>query len=185
MKMTEKIEGYDNMSAEEKLAALEALEVEEHDDSKLKKALNDATAEASKYKKELKEKMSEAERLEAERKEEQAKKDELLNSLLKEKTIAEHKASFLKVGYDETLATSSATAMADGDFETLFTNLNTFISNRDKAAELKALNNMPRPATGGTPPTVTKEQYDKMTIAQRTKLANEDHELYVALSKGE
>ena len=87
MKMTEKIEGYESMSAEEKLAALEQLEIEEHDDSKLKKALNDATAEASKYKKELKEKMSEAERLETERKEKEAEREKLCNRLLSQKIV--------------------------------------------------------------------------------------------------
>ena len=59
MKITDKIEGYENMSAEEKLKALEGFEVEEPNTSevtKLKEALNKASSEASNYKKQLKEK---------------------------------------------------------------------------------------------------------------------------------
>ena len=64
-----KIEGYENMTAEEKLAALENFDIEEkpNDESKWKSALDKATAEAAKYKKELREKQTESERLEAER----------------------------------------------------------------------------------------------------------------------
>lgn len=185
MKLSDKIEGYDTMSAEEKLQALETLEVEEpKDDSKLKEALNKATAEASQYKKQLKEKMSEQERLEAERKEEAEKKDKLLNDLLKEKTVAEQKANFLKVGYDEELATSSANALADGDFKTIFDNLGTFISNRDKQAQVKALDSTPRPTSGSVTPEVTKEQFNKMSLTERTKLFETNKELYDSL-KGE
>jgi phage-related minor tail protein len=192
MKLSSKIEGYESMSAEEKLKALEALEVDDTSESKLKKLLNDANSEASEYKKKLKakeeelnSKLTEDERKEKERAEKEAEREAMLNKLLKEKTVAEHKANFLKVGYDEESATKSANAIADGDFATLFDSLNTFISNRDKELKVKLMDSTPLPSAGSTPPTVTKEQYDKMTIAERTKLANENHELYVALSKGE
>lgn len=192
MKLSSKIEGYEAMSAEEKLKALEALEVDESSEAKLKKLLNDANSEASEYKKKLKakeeelnSKLTEDERKEKERAEKEAEREAMLNQLLKEKTVAEHKANFLKVGYDEETAIKSANAIADGDFATLFDNLSTFISNRDKEMKVKLMDSTPKPSAGGGTPTITKEQYNKMSIAERTKLANEDHELYVALSKGE
>lgn len=192
MKLSSKIEGYEAMSAEEKLKALEALEVDESSEAKLKKLLNDANSEASEYKKKLKakeeelnSKLTEDEKKEKERAEKEAEREAMLNKLLKEKTVAEHKANFLKVGYDEESATKSANAIADGDFATLFDNLSTFISNRDKEMKVKLMDSTPKPSAGGGTPTITKEQYNKMSIAERTKLANEDHELYVALSKGE
>lgn len=192
MKLSSKIEGYEAMSAEEKLKALEALEVDESSEAKLKKLLNDANSEASEYKKKLKakeeelnSKLTEDEKKEKERAEKEAEREAMLNKLLKEKTVAEHKANFLKVGYDEETATKSANAIADGDFATLFDNLSTFISNRDKEMKVKLMDSTPKPSAGGGAPTITKEQYNKMSIAERTKLANEDHELYVALSKGE
>lgn len=191
MKITSKIEGYETMSAEEKLQALEALEVEDSSE-KLKKLLNDANSEASKYKKELKakeeelnSKLTEDERKEKERAEKEAEREAMLNKLLKEKTVAEHRANFLKVGYNEEMADKSANAIADGDFATLFENLGTFISNRDKELQVKLMDSTPLPSAGGTTPSITKEQFDKMGIGERTKLANTNHELYEALSKGE
>lgn len=186
MKLSDKIEGYESMSAEEKLKALEELEVEEpKDDSKLKEALNKATAEASQYKKQLKEKMSEQERLEAERKEKEAEREKLLNDLMKEKTIAEHKANFLKAGYTEELANTSASALADGDFKTVFDNLGTFISERDKQAQVKALDSTPRPTSGSAATEVTKEQFEKMSFTERNKLYSENRQLYESLLKGD
>lgn len=185
MKLSDKIEGYESMSAEEKLSALEALEVEEpKDDTKLKEALNKATAEASQYKKQLKEKMSEQERLETERKEKESEREALLEKLLKEKTVAEHKANFLKQGYDEELANTSANALAEGDFTTVFDNLGKFIADRDKQAQVKAMDSTPRP-TNGNVSTVTKEQFNKMNYKERTALYENNKELYDSLIKGD
>ena len=185
MKITDKIEGYAEMTAEEKLSALEALDMPENDDLKLKEALNKATAEASSYKKALREKQTEQERLEAERKEEAEKREALLNSLLKEKNIAEHKANFLKQGYDEELATSSATALIDGDFGKVFDDLSKFIESRDKKKEVERMDATRRPIGGTSTPEITKEQFNKMTFSERNKLYVENAELYETLSKGD
>ncbi len=191
MKLSEKIEGYDSMSAEEKLKALEELEIEDNS-QKLKEALNKASAEASDYKKRLKakedelnSKLSEEEKLEKERQAKEAEREEMLNKLLKEKAVAEHKANFLKEGYSEDLANTSANALADGDFKTLFDNLNTFISERDKQAQVKALDNTKRPGSGSGSPEVTKEQFDKMSFKERNKLFTDNPELYNSFTKGE
>ena len=190
MKLSDKIEGYDSMSAEDKLKELEALEIED-DSSKLKKLLNDANAEASKYKKELKakqeelnSKLTEQERAEKERQAKEAEREEMLNKLLKEKNVAEQKANFLKQGYSEELATTSANALIDGDFKTVFDNLGTFISDRDKQAQVKALDDAKRPTGGDPAPKVTKEQFNKMSYAERSELFEKDKELYDSL-KGE
>lgn len=188
MKLSEKIEGYESMSAEEKLKALEELEVE--DDSKLKNLLQKANSEASEYKKKLKEKekelddkLTDDEKKENERKKKEEEREALLNNLLKEKTVAEHKANFLQRGYSEELATSSATALADGDFNTVFDNLGKFISERDKQAKVKGMDGAKRPL-GGSTPEITKEQFDKMSLTERNKLYTENKELYDSL-KGE
>ena len=173
MKLSTQIEGYESMSAEEKLKALESLDI----------PFNKASSEASDYKKKLREKQTEDERLEAERKEKEAEREKLLNDLLKEKSVAEHKANFLKVGYDEEMATASASALTDGDFKTVFDNLGKFISDRDKKAQVKALDSTPRPQAGGVTE-VTQEQFNKMSIAERTKLYETNKELYESL-KGE
>ena len=189
MKLSEKIEGYETMSAEEKLKALEGLDIPEPKDNsaellKMKEAFNKASSEASEYKKQLREKQSEAEKLEAERKEKETEREKLLNDLLKEKAIAEHKANFLKVGYDEELAIASADALTNGDFKTVFDNLGKFVLERDKKAQVKALDSTPRPNSGSVAPEITKEQFKKMGYAERTKLLETNKELYDSL-KGE
>lgn len=192
MKITDKIEGYESMSAEEKLKALEGLDVEDSSDyQKLKDSFNKTSSEVADYKKKLKAKeeelnarLSEEERKEKERMEKEAERETLLNNLLKEKSVAEYKANFLKVGYDEELATASASALVDGDSKTVFDNLGKFISERDKQAQVKFLNSTPRPTPGTPAAEVTKEQFDKMSLAERTKLYETNKELYDSL-KGE
>lgn len=193
MKITDKIEGYESMSAEEKLKALEGLDVEDSSDyQKLKDSFNKTSSEVADYKKKLKAKeeelnakLTDDEKREKERMAKEAEREAMLESLLKEKSVAEHKANFLKVGYDEELANASATALVDGDFKLVFDNLGKFISDRDKQAQVKALDSTPRPMSGSTTPEVTKEQFDKMSIAERTVLFDTNRELYNSLSKGE
>lgn len=184
-----KIEGYETMSAEEKLQALEGYEFEEKPtaDKRWKDALDKATAEASKYKKELREKQTETERIEAERREADEKKDALLKSLMQEKTIAEHKANFLKEGYSEELANESATALVNNDFSTLFSNLGTFLEQREAKIKEDLIKKNPTPKGGGhITETLTKEQFDKMDLVERSKLLKEDESLYKQMiGKGE
>ena len=179
-----KIEGYESMTAEEKLKALEGYEFESKDESKWKEVVNKATAEASKYKKELRDMQTEEQRKEAERKEAEEKREAQLQELLKEKAVAEHKASFLQRGYSEALANESANALAEGDFKTLFSNLGTFLEERDKQTKANLLKKTPEPTTSNTTRTITKEQFDNMSFTERNKLFEEDKDLYEQL-KGE
>lgn len=178
-----KIEGYSEMSAEEKVKALEAFETEV-DETKWKELVNKASAEASKYKKELREKQTEEERREAERKEELAKKEEELALYKRASIINDHKANFLGVGYPEALATESAEAIADGDFTKVFANLGNFLSEKEKTIKEDLLKSTPKPQGGFTNPEVTKEQFDKMSYTEKVKLYETNKELYESL-KGE
>lgn len=186
MKITEKIENYDSLTPEEKIKALEDLEINDSNDevAKLKQALNKASSEAANYKKELREKQTEQERLEAERKEEVEKKDELLKSLMKEKSVAEYQAKFLKQGYNEELAMKSAIALADGDFNSVFEGMSSFLAERESAIKENLLNSTPAPRGGHAALEVTKEQFDSMSIKERTELYESDKDLYEKL-KGE
>ena len=184
---TTKIEGYADMSAEDKLKALEAFEFDDSDDEKrkLKESLNKSNAEAKKYKDELRAKQSEEEKREAERKEADEKREAQLQELLKEKAIAEHKANFLKEGYTEELAETSAKALVDGDFKTMFANLGTFLTEKEKKVKEELLKKTPKPNKGGDgKPEITKEQFENMTFQERNKLYMENKELYESL-KGE
>ena len=180
-----KIEGYENMSTEEKLKALENLELEDSKDDKWKAAVDKATSEAAKYKKELRELQSEEQRKEAERKEKEEKTEAQLQELLREKTKAEHKSNFLRVGYNEDMAESSANAIVDGDFKTLFANLGSFIEERDKKLKSELLDKTQRPKTSPGAQVVTKEQFKAMSLSEMNKLYNENPELYKSLKEGD
>lgn len=182
-----KIEGYENMTDEEKLKALEDYEFndEPNDVSKLKSALDKATSETAKYKKELRELQSEEQRKEAERKEAEEKREAQLQELIKEKTITEHKANFLKVGYTEELALQSANAIVDGDFKTVFANLGSFIEERDKKLKAEILDSTKRPKGSSGAAPITKEQFKGMSFTEKNKLYMDNPDLYHSLKEGD
>lgn len=177
------------MSAEEKLKALEELDLEEPKDNsdemlKLKEALNKASSDVANYKKQLKEKMTEQERIEAERKEELEKKDKLLNDLLKEKQVTDFTNNFLSVGYSEDVAKNSAEAIVNGDFGAVFGNLKTFIEGIEKNAKVEALKSTPKPTGNQSDnPSVTKEQFEKMEYMDMLKFSEENPDLFEQYSE--
>ena len=152
-----KIEGYETMSAEDKIKALEAFEFEapkQTDDGevrKLKEALSKTNSEAANLKRQLHEKMSEAEKAEADRKEREQQIEEELKTLRKDKTIATLEKAYLAAGYPAELAAASAVAQAEGDTETVLRNQMTYLAETKKSLESAALNKQPQ-LTVGSPP---------------------------------
>ena len=105
-----KIDGYEAMSVEDKLKALEGYEFEapkatdDGEVKKLKEALSKSNSEAASYKRQLHEKMTADEQKEAERKEREQQIDEELASLRKDKAIATLETTYLAAGYPADLA---------------------------------------------------------------------------------
>ena len=144
------IEGYDEMSAEEKLEILEAMELPEPDFTGWvkKDALDKVASEAAAYKKQLREKMT-AEEEKAEREaEERAALQARVEELERERTIHTYTTSYLAMGYEESLAKSTAEALMSGDMETVFENQRAFAQAREKALRAEILKSTPRPAGG-------------------------------------
>ena len=117
---TSKIEGFAEMSAEEKIKTLTEYEFEvpkadnSSDVEKLKAAISKANADAAEWKRQFREKQTEAERAEAERAEsEKAIRDEL-EQLRREKELSGLIAQYLATGYDQDLARRAAEAMVEG-----------------------------------------------------------------------
>ena len=147
------IEGYSEMTAEEKLAALEAMELPEPDFTGWvkKDALDKVASEAASYKKQLREKMT-AEEEKAEREaEERAALQRRVEELERERTIHGYISNYLAMGYEEKLAKSTAEALVAGDMETVFENQKTFATTREKALRAEILKSTPRPAGGNEP----------------------------------
>ena len=147
------IEGYSEMTPEEKLAVLEGMELPEPDFTGWvkKDALDKATSEAASYKKQLREKMS-AEEEKAEREaEERAALQARVEELEKERTIHGYVSNYLAMGYEESLAKATAEALVTGDMETVFENQRTYVEKKEKALRAEILKSTPRPAAGTEP----------------------------------
>lgn len=158
------VEGYrEDMSADEKLALLENFELpkdnpENKDEpnpapvnqkNMVSKAQFDkVSSELAAVKKQLRGKMSEEEQKELDRQNEREEMEKELNALRREKTHASHKANYLSLGYDDQLADEAATAMVDGDMDTVFAIMKKQSINAEKALRTKILKETPVPPAG-------------------------------------
>ena len=150
------IDGYADMTAEEKLAALEAYEFEipapaNDSEAKLKEALSRANSDAAEWKRKYRATLDDAKRAEEERAERDREREEELASLRKEKMVSKLEAQYLSAGYSAELASSTAQAQADGDTATVVANQLRFIEDTKKSLEAAALGKQP-PITPGKPP---------------------------------
>ena len=119
-----KIEGYADMTPEEKLKALEGYEFEDPDMSEFvsKKTFDKTASELAKKKKELADKLTEDEARQLADKENLEAMQKELAELRRERQIAENKAKYLGLGYSEELAADTAKALSDGDMDKVFKN---------------------------------------------------------------
>ena len=169
---TSKINGYAEMSAEEKLKALEDFEIETpKDDSseeitKLRTALSNANSQAADYKRQLREKQSEQERAEAERAEREKAVDEELRTLRRDKSVSGYLAQCISLGYSNELASRAAEAMADNDAATILACQQEFLEAKQKELEAAALNKQPK-ITPGAPPTAAELNNDEVNKLRR------------------
>ena len=177
---TSKISGYDTMTAEEKLAALEAMELEEPDLSGyVKKDVADKYAsEAANYKKQLRDHMTEEEVAKAKAAEDMASIQAELESLRADKAIGEYTTQFMGIGYSEELAKSTATALQKGDMATMFKNHTKFVADRDKALKAELLKTTPTPPAGEGTKIMTREEFSKLSLDEKAKFASENPEKY-------
>ena len=183
-----KIEGYADMTPEEKLKALEGYDVPDPDYSGyVKKDVFDKTAsELAAKKKELTEKMSEDEQKKAKEAEERQALEEKYNALLRENAVSKNKTKLLGLGYDEKLADETAEAMADGDLDKVFKNQKKFLEGFEKSIRAEVLKDTPEPTGDGDTKTMTLEVLRKMTPMERMKYSQEHPDEYKALySEGE
>ena len=115
---------------------------------KLKKRLSEVNSESAGYKKQLRE-LQGKERADAEEQKELMEKLQKENNDLKRSiSLAERKASLIGQGYDEELALSTATAMVDGDIDTLLANMASHTEAMKKDITSGMLRNTPRPPAG-------------------------------------
>ena len=158
-----KIDGFEKMTADEKVAALLGQEIEvdapmeQSEVIKLKNAYNKVCEEAGNYRKQLREKQTEQERIEAERAEKDKEREELLRSLLEEKRISSYKANFMAIGYDAETADVLAKNLPDGVSDEYFQATKSFLEQQRKNADIANLGKQPGLSVGQPPKGMTKD----------------------------
>lgn len=179
-----KIEGYDTMTADEKLAALEAYELDTS--GYVRKELFDkAASETASYKKQLREKLSADEQAKAEQDEAFKSMQAELDALRSERAIDLATKKWMGLGYDEKLATETAKAMISGDTDKVFANHAKFIAEKEKNLRAQLLKDTPTPPSGEGSRGMTKEEFRKLTLPEKAAFAQEQPERYKEFYKEE
>jgi len=183
---TDTIEGYASMTPEQKIAALEALELPAPDLSGyVQKAVFDRTAsELAAVKKKYTETLSTEQQAKLARDQELEDIRTELETLRKEKTVSDHKAKLLALGYEEALALETASALADGDMETVFANQKRFLEAHDKATKSELLKGTPRPKTLDGASAMTLDKLRAMSAEDRYAYSVSNPEKYNELYGG-
>lgn len=185
---TSKIEGYESMSAEDKIKALEALEYDDHaaEVERLKTANSKANSEAAEWKRKYNDQLSEEEKKKQEDADNLAKMQKELDELRKDKTVSDYKAKFIAQGYSEELAEDTAKALADGDTVKVFANQQKFLDDYAKKIKADALKDTPKPPAGQGGDGMTLEKLKGLSDEEYNKFAVEHPDEYKALyEKGE
>ena len=170
---TESIEGFNEMSTEDKLNALLNYEYEapKQDESaelkRVREALNKASSDCASYKKQLRDKQTEAEREAADRLERENALQEELNAYRTRERISTYKAQLMSVGYDATTAESLATKLPEGISEDFFATQKTFLDQQKQNALSEALNRQPKPSVG-TPPSAADAEQAELAKLRRS-----------------
>ncbi len=185
---TSKIEGYADMTLEQKVAALEAIEYEDNatELERYKNAASKANSEAAEWKKKHNALLSEDEQKKQANEEELNTLRKKVEEMEKDKRVADHKAQFLALGYDEALAAETAQAMADGDTVKVFANQKKFLENHDKAYKAQLMGKTSTPPAGGSGEggDMTLERFRKMSPQERHDYSVKNPEEYKNLYGG-
>ena len=184
---TTKIEGYAEMSAEDKLKALEQYDVPDPDLSGYvsKEQFDKTASELAAKKKELRDKLTDDEAAKQKEQEERENLQKELDSLRRESLVSKNKAKLVALGYEEALADETAEAMADGKIEKVFANQKKHLDAFEKKVRAEALKDTPKPTDDGTSNSaMTLKTLREMSPADRLKFSQEHPEEYKSLYTG-
>ena len=171
------IDNYESMTPEEKVAALEAYEPDMS--GWVAKSTFDKTAsDLAAAKKSLREKMSEDEAKKLQEAEERAAIIARAEKAEHALAVSGYEKAYLAMGYDEKLAKNTAEALAKGDMATVFANQKTHTENREKALRTEMLKQTPTPPAGAPDKGVKREEFAKMSLVEKQRLAAENPEIY-------
>ena len=151
---------------------------------RLKNALTKSNSEAADYKKQLREKMSADEKKAKDDADMMSELQSKYDDLLRKTTISENKVRLLSLGYDDALANDVAEAMVNGDTDKVFDAQKKHLNSLEKRIREEVLKNTPKPDGGNSSPTVTKETFSKMSLAEQYEFSKSHPEEYKQLYGG-
>ena len=150
----------EGMTLEEINEAMASVTLPDNEElAKARAAVIKANGEAAEWKRKYRSMQSEEDAARQQREEEHNAVVTERDNLRRELNISRHSAKFLEQGYDAALAASTAEALVDGDFDKVFANQKTFMTNREKQIRAEIMRDTPRPgaAGSGNPVDYTKE----------------------------
>jgi hypothetical protein len=177
---TAKIPNFDTLPDEAKNAilAMEFADAPDMSQYVAKSIFDKKASEAAELGKKLRDRMTEDEVKATKAAEEQAALIAELETLRFEKLVGTYVTAYMSMGFDEKMAKDTAEAMAKGDTDTVFKNQKLHLENREKALRTELLKGTPSPAAGKTDTGMSKEQFSKMTLAEKARFAEENPETY-------
>jgi hypothetical protein len=175
------IENYENMTPEEKIAALEA---NYESVAQIKATADKASSEAASYKKQLREKQTDEEAKAAQEAADRAALIERAEKAENALAVSNYVAAYVAMGYDEKLAKSTAEAMVKGDTDTVLKNQKAHLESREKALRTELLMQTPPPAPGSPDTAMTKEKLRAMSPQERYEFSQKNPEEYKTIYGG-
>lgn len=173
------VEEIESALADVEIPADQSAEIE-----RLRSALTKSNSENAEWKKKHREAMSEEERKAQETADLIKKLQEENATLTRESNVSKHKAKFLGMGYDESLANDAAVAMTDGDMEKLFSYQQKHQEALEKKIRADALKSTPKPVPDKEKGPVTREQIAKMSMDDRIKFYQDHPDEYKEIYGG-
>lgn len=148
--------------------------------AKLKRMVDKNASEAKEWKEKYRSTMSEKEVMDAEKAEAEAKRSEEFEQMKKTIQIHDLTENFMDLGYPKDLAKKSAAAQVEGDTQALLGYQKQFQESQKKTWEADFLASRPDINIGGgsNGNTYTKEQFENMTLIERSKLKRENEAEY-------
>lgn len=177
---TENVENTDTKDSTDTTSLEEQLKALMIENAKLKKATDKASSEAASFKKQLREKQSADEIALQEKAEREAERELQFQELLKENQVNKLEKNFLALGYTEQEAHEASIAQYEGDTDVLFKIQSSVQARMIKDKEAEWLKSRPdvMAGVGSEETTVTKEQFNNMTFAEKVQFKSKYPETY-------
>lgn len=183
---TTAIEGFADMSAEEKVNALMGYDFPDPDYSGyVSKNIYDKTAsDLAQKKKELNKRLSEEEQAKQAQAEAMADLQDRYNQLLRETETSKYKTEFVEMGYDSDIADKAAKACADKNIDAVLKLHKQHLENLEKKYKTDSLKNTPKPTPDGASRTMTLEKLRQMNPTERLEFYSKHPDEYKELYGG-